>query len=157
MRRHEVTIAHDRSNFLTHRFDSSREHMATKSPTTSVTRWSQARGADDRERARRLIVNDSSRATRIDARETMPTESQVSLQRALRTLRAVRQRYETGRNAHADARFYGVHVVVDHGDVAWIAAAIEAVEKAIRASHSSGVQGDEEQSESIAEYDGGHC
>ena len=61
----------------------------------------------------------------------MPTESQVSLQRALRTLRAVRQRYETGRNAHADAHFYSVHVVVDHGDVAWIAAAIEAVEKAI--------------------------
>jgi hypothetical protein len=63
----------------------------------------------------------------------MPTESQVSLQRALRTLRAVRQRYETGRNAHADARFYSVRVVVDHGDVAWIAAAIEAVEKAITA------------------------
>jgi hypothetical protein len=67
----------------------------------------------------------------------MPTESQVSLQRALRTLRAVRQRYETGRNAHADAdadaHFYSVHVVVDHGDVAWIAAAIEAVEKAITA------------------------
>jgi hypothetical protein len=131
--------------------------MATTNPLTSVSSGSQARGADDRERARRLIVNDSSRATRIDARETMPTESQVSLQRALRTLRAVRQRYETGRNAHADARFYGMHVVVDHGDVAWIAAAIEAVEKAIRASHSSGVQGDEEQSESIAEYDGGHC
>jgi hypothetical protein len=63
----------------------------------------------------------------------MPTESQVSLQRALRTLRAVRQRYEAGRNAHADARFYSVHVVVDHGDVAWIAAAIGAVEKAITA------------------------
>ena len=107
--------------------------MATTNPLTSVSSGSQARGADDRERARRLIVNDSSRATRIDARETMPTESQVSLQRALRTLRAVRQRYETGRNAHADARFYGVHVVVDHGDVAWITAAIEAVEKAIAA------------------------
>lgn len=60
----------------------------------------------------------------------MPTESQVSLQRALRTLRAVRQRYETGRTAHAEGRSYSVHVVVDHGDVAWISAAIEAVEKA---------------------------
>jgi hypothetical protein len=62
-----------------------------------------------------------------------PSESRVSLQRALRTLRAVRQRYETGRNAHPDARSYSVHVVVDHGDVAWIAAAIEAVEKVIAA------------------------
>ena len=65
--------------------------------------------------------------------EKSPSESQVSLQRAVRTLRAVRQRYETGRNAHPDARSYSVHVVVDHGDVAWIAAAIEAVEKAIAA------------------------
>jgi hypothetical protein len=62
-----------------------------------------------------------------------PSESQVGLQRALRTLRAVRQRYETGRNAHHDAHSYSVHVVVDHGDVAWITAAIEAVEKAIAA------------------------
>jgi hypothetical protein len=55
----------------------------------------------------------------------------VSLERALRTLRGVRQRYETGRNAHPDARSYSVHVVVDYGDVAWITTAIEAVEKAI--------------------------
>jgi len=60
-------------------------------------------------------------------------ESQASLQRALRTLRAVRQRYETGRNADPNARSYGVHVVVDQGDVAWITAAIEAVGKAIAA------------------------
>jgi hypothetical protein len=62
-----------------------------------------------------------------------PSESQVSLQRVLRTLRAVRQRYETGRNAHPDTRSYSVHVVVDPGDIAWISAAIEAVEKAIAA------------------------
>ena len=62
-----------------------------------------------------------------------PSESRVSLQRALRTLRAVRQRYETGRNAHLEARSYSVNVVVDHGDVAWIAAAIEAVENVIAA------------------------
>jgi hypothetical protein len=60
-----------------------------------------------------------------------PIESQVSLQRALRTLSAIRQRYELGRNAHPDARFYSVHVVVDHGDVAWITATIEALEKTI--------------------------
>ena len=65
--------------------------------------------------------------------ETKPSESQVSLQRALSTLRAVRQRYETGHTSHPDARSYSVHVVVDHGDVAWITAAIEAVEKAIAA------------------------
>jgi hypothetical protein len=131
--------------------------MTTTSPPRSVSSWSQARGADDRLEctplnSQRLEPRDPNRR-----KETRPSESQVSLQRALRTLRAVRQRYETGRNAHADARFYSVHVVVDHGDVAWIAAAIEAVEKAIRASHSSGVQGDEEQSESITKYDGGHC
>ena len=58
----------------------------------------------------------------------------MSLQRALSTLRAVRQRYETGRNAYPDARSYSVHVAVDHGDVAWITAAIEAVERAIAAT-----------------------
>jgi hypothetical protein len=107
--------------------------MATTSPLTSVSSWSEARAADDRlERtalnSQRLEPRDPNRRN-----ETKPSESQVSLQRALRTLRAVRQRYETCRNAHADARFYSVHVVVDHGDVAWIAAAIEAVEKAIAA------------------------
>jgi hypothetical protein len=61
-----------------------------------------------------------------------------SLQRALRTLRAVRQRYEKGRNAHPDARSYSLHVVVDHSDVAWITAAIEAVEKAIAAGAPEG-------------------
>jgi hypothetical protein len=108
--------------------------MATTSPPTSVSRWSQARGADDRlvctaRNSQQLEPRDPNRHN-----ETKPSESQVSLQRALRTLRAVRQRYDTGRNAHPDARSYSVHVVVDHGDVAWITAAIEAVEKAIAAS-----------------------
>ena len=107
--------------------------MATTSPLTSVNDWSQARGADDRlERtplnSQRLEARDPNRR-----KETRPSESQVSLQRALRTLRAVRQRYETGRNTHPDARSYSVHVVVDPGDIAWITAAIEAVEKAIAA------------------------
>jgi hypothetical protein len=65
--------------------------------------------------------------------ERSPSESQVSLQRAMRTLSAIRQRYEVGRNSHPEARFYSVHVVVDHGDVAWITATIEALEKTIAA------------------------
>ncbi len=75
---------------------------------------------------RRLEPRDQNRRS-----ERKPSESQLSLQRALRTLRAVRQRYETGRNAHPDARSYSVNVAVDHGDLAWITAAIEAVAKAI--------------------------
>jgi hypothetical protein len=67
------------------------------------------------------------------ANDTSPSESQVSLQRALRTLSAIRQRYELGHHVHADARFYRVNVVVEGGDVAWISATIEALEKAIAA------------------------
>jgi len=63
-----------------------------------------------------------------------PSKSQESLQRALRTLSGIRERYEVGRHAHPDARFYSVHVVVDRGDVAWINATIGALEKAIAAS-----------------------
>jgi hypothetical protein len=107
--------------------------MATTGPFTSVNSWLQARGADDRlvctaPDSQRLEPRDPNRRN-----ESKSSESQVSLQRALNTLRAVRQRYETGRNAHPDARSYSVHVVVDHGDVAWITATIEAVEKAIAA------------------------
>jgi hypothetical protein len=107
--------------------------MATTSPLTSVSRWSQAHGADDR------LVCTAGNSQRSEPRdpnrrnETKPSESQVSLQRALRTLRAIRQRYETGRNAHADARFYRSNIAIDHGDIAWVTAAIEAVEKAIAA------------------------
>ena len=58
-------------------------------------------------------------------------ESQMRLEQALRALRGIRQRYELGRNAHPRARFYSVNVVVDCGDVAWLSAAIEAMENAI--------------------------
>lgn len=58
-------------------------------------------------------------------------ERVVSLERALRTLRAIRQRYEVGCRANRDARFYGVQVVVDRSDVAWITATIEALERAV--------------------------
>jgi hypothetical protein len=65
--------------------------------------------------------------------ETNSLESQGSLQRASLVLRAIRQRYEVGRNEHPDARCYSVHVAVDYGDMAWITAAIETLEKAIAA------------------------
>jgi hypothetical protein len=65
-------------------------------------------------------------------------ESEMSLQRASLTLRAIRQRCETGHNAHSGSRFYSVAVAVDYGDMAWITAAIEAVEKAL-AGRASGV------------------
>lgn len=58
-------------------------------------------------------------------------ESQLSLQRASLVLRAIRERYETGRERHPDARCYSVHVALDVGDVAWITAAIGAVENTI--------------------------
>jgi hypothetical protein len=60
-------------------------------------------------------------------------DSQLSLQRASLILRAIRQRYEAGRNAHPNARCYSVQVVMDHGDMAWISAAIDALEKTIAA------------------------
>ena len=65
--------------------------------------------------------------------ERNPSERQLSLQRAMRTLSAIRQRYEVGHHAHPDARSYSVEVVVDDGDVAWITATIEALEKTIAA------------------------
>jgi hypothetical protein len=68
--------------------------------------------------------------------ETHSPESQSSVQRASLVLRAIRQRYEAGRNAHPDARCYSVHVAVDYGDMAWINAAIEVLEKAVAARPS---------------------
>jgi hypothetical protein len=64
---------------------------------------------------------------------TPVSESQKSLQRALRTLNGIRQRYELGRCAHPDVSLFRVQVVVDRGDLAWINAAIDALEKAIAA------------------------
>ena len=64
-----------------------------------------------------------------------PSESQVSLQQALRTLRAIRQRYETGRKADSDyVRSYSVQVALGYADMLWITAAIEALEKAVPAN-----------------------
>lgn len=60
-----------------------------------------------------------------------PAENQMSLQRACKTLRGIRERYQTERSAHPGARFYSMHVVVDAGDMAWITATIESVEKVL--------------------------
>ena len=59
-------------------------------------------------------------------------ESQVRLQQAVRTLRALRQRYEVGRNVDSDyVRGYSLQVSLGYADMFWISAAIEALEKAI--------------------------
>ena len=64
-----------------------------------------------------------------------PSESEVTLQQAIRTLRAIRQRYETGRSTSSDyARAYSVQVALGYADMLWITAAIEALEKAVAPS-----------------------
>ena len=63
-------------------------------------------------------------------------ESQRSLQRASVVLRAIRQRYETGRSVHPHACGYSVHFAVKAGDIGWITAAIESIERAIAGSAS---------------------
>ncbi len=56
----------------------------------------------------------------------------ASLQRALDTLRAIRERYEAGCNAHPEARCYSVQVAVGRSDIAWISLAIELLQDAQR-------------------------
>ena len=52
------------------------------------------------------------------------------LQQALRTLRAIRQRYETECDASSDyVRSSNVHVALGYADMPWITAVIEALEK----------------------------
>ena len=60
-----------------------------------------------------------------------PSARQVSLRRALRTLRAIRQRYATGREVHPAARFYTVQVALGSADMLWLTATIEILEKSI--------------------------
>jgi hypothetical protein len=53
------------------------------------------------------------------------------LNQALRTLRAIRQQYETGSDAGSGCiRSYTVQVDLGYADMLWIAAAIEALEMA---------------------------
>ena len=59
------------------------------------------------------------------------------LEQALRTLRAIRQRYQTESDADSGRmRSYTVQVALGYADMLWIAAAIEALEKAAPPSSS---------------------
>jgi hypothetical protein len=66
--------------------------------------------------------------------ERTSSESQAGLQRAVRTLRAIRQRYQIDcmRNSHAGSR--SVQVALGDADMCWIGAAIEALEEALAAA-----------------------
>ena len=59
------------------------------------------------------------------------SESQVRLQQALRTLRGIRRRHEIARARYLQPRFLTVHVALNDADMRWIAAVIDALEKAI--------------------------
>jgi hypothetical protein len=61
-----------------------------------------------------------------------PPVNQVSLQQALRTLRAIRLRYEIDRR-NSDARLRSVLVALSCADMQWVTAAIETLEKVIAA------------------------
>jgi hypothetical protein len=62
------------------------------------------------------------------------SDSQGSLQQALRTLRAVRERYEIAHSMHPDQRCLSVQVALGYADICWVTAAIEALEKAVATS-----------------------
>ena len=56
------------------------------------------------------------------------SEGRASLQQAVRTLRAIRQRYEIDRARNPDARALTVQVALGHADMCWVTAAIEVLE-----------------------------
>ena len=77
------------------------------------------------------LTYDGARAVQGRTEKTQ-SESQENLHRAVRTLGAFRERYETGRNAGSGyLRSYTVQVALGYTDMLWITAAIEALEKAI--------------------------
>ena len=60
------------------------------------------------------------------------------LEQALRTLRAVRQRFEMESNAGSGRRrSYTVQVAFGYADMRWITAAIEALEEVTQGTHSA--------------------
>ena len=60
------------------------------------------------------------------------------LDQAIRTLRAIRQRYETESDAgHGRKRSYAVQIALGYADMRWIGAAIEALEQAAQGSLSA--------------------
>jgi hypothetical protein len=70
--------------------------------------------------------------TRTSSLSSKPPESQTNLQQALRTLRAIRRRYEIERTAHPDV-LCNLHVALGDSDMNWLDAAIQALEKPIAA------------------------
>jgi hypothetical protein len=58
------------------------------------------------------------------------------LERAVNTLRAIRQRYEMERHLRPEAESGTVHAAFGDGDMAWIAAAIEALETELASGSS---------------------
>ena len=64
--------------------------------------------------------------------ERTQSDSQMNLHRAVRTLGALRERYETERNAGSGyMRSYTVQLALGYTDMLWVTAAIEALEKVI--------------------------
>ena len=61
-------------------------------------------------------------------------EGQLRLLQALRTLRGIRQRHEMARATYSGSRLLTSHVALDDTDMRWIAAVIDALEKAIVAA-----------------------
>lgn len=59
------------------------------------------------------------------------SDSQASLQQALRTLSAIRERYAIAHARHPDSRSLTVQVALGQVDMCWITAAIEALERSI--------------------------
>ena len=58
------------------------------------------------------------------------SESQVRLKQAVRTLRGIRQRHEIAHAQYSESRLLTVHVAFNDTDMSWIAAVINALEKA---------------------------
>jgi hypothetical protein len=54
-----------------------------------------------------------------------------SARQAIRTLRAIRQRYEDGRAAHPEVPSFSVQVALSLADMLWLTAAIEVLEEVI--------------------------
>ena len=63
----------------------------------------------------------------------------MRLQQAVRTLRAIRDRYESGRNVDSGyVRAYRLQIALGYADMFWVTAAIDALEKSIARSATEG-------------------
>lgn len=68
-----------------------------------------------------------------------------SARQAIRTLRAIRQRYEDGRAAHPQVPSFSVQVALGPADMSWLTAAIELLEEVVAddATNAPGAAGPE--------------